>query len=132
MTPGAGLGRDCPCGSGGALVRCCGPVVSGERLAATAAELMRSRYTAFALGETGHLVSSWHPRTRPERLDLDDTVWRGLEVVDAVDGEPGDRTGLVEFVARWSRGGMTGTLHERSRFEWRAGRWLYLDGDLTP
>lgn len=114
------------------LVGCCGPVVSGERLAATATELMRSRYTAFVIGDADHLVSSWHPRTRPQRLDLDDTVWLGLEVIDAVGGESGDQTGLVEFVARWSRGGATGTLHECSRFERRAGRWFYLDGDLPP
>lgn len=93
---------------------------------------MRSRYTAFVIGDTGHLVSSWHPRTRPERLELDDTAWLGLEVIDAVDGGPDDPTGLVEFVARWSRGGSTGALHERGRFERRAGRWLYVDGDLAP
>lgn len=98
----------------------------------TATELMRSRYTAFAVGDVGHLVRSWHPRTRRERLELDDTTWLGLEVVDAVDGGPHDPTGIVEFKARWSQGAVIGCLHERSRFERRAGRWLYLDGDLRP
>lgn len=113
------------------FVACCGPVVAGERFAVTATELMRSRYTAFAVRDVGHLVRSWHPRTRPQRIELDDARWLALEVVGAVDGGPGDETGIVEFTARWSREGTTGVRHERSRFERRAGRWLYLDADLS-
>ena len=32
----------------------------------------------------------------------------------------------VEFVATWEGGRM----HEVSRFEQRAGRWVYVDGDV--
>lgn len=129
--PGEGLGTTCPCGSGGPLAACCQPVVTGERLASTAAELMRSRYTAFATGDVDHLVRSWHPRTRPERLDLDDTTWLGLTVLGATAGGVDDDHGTVEFLARWSRPGGSGTLRENSRFERRAGRWLYLDGHVA-
>lgn len=131
MTVGAGLGTVCPCGSGLTFVGCCGPVVAGERLASTATELMRSRYTAFAVADVDHLVRSWHPRTRPGQIELDDTTWIALEIIDTVDGGQGELTGAVEFRAHWSRRGAKGIRHERSRFERRAGRWLYLDGDLT-
>jgi SEC-C motif-containing protein len=44
-SPGAAA---CPCG-GGAYGSCCRPLIAGEQLAATAEQLMRSRYSAFAL-----------------------------------------------------------------------------------
>ena len=43
---------------------------------------MRSRYSAFVLGLADYLWRTWHPRTRPQRVHLDDTVWTGLEIVD--------------------------------------------------
>lgn len=116
----------CPCGSGERYDRCCGRLHRGEALAATAEELMRSRYAAFARGEAGYLLATWHPRTRPAHLVLDDDVaWTGLEVRATEGGGPDDAAGVVEFVARHEGG----RLHERSRFERRAGRWLYVDGD---
>ena len=39
--------------------------------------------------------------------------------------------GVVEFRAHWSdTSGRTGVLHEVSRFEKRAGRWVYVDGNV--
>jgi SEC-C motif-containing protein len=118
----------CPCGSSLTYDVCCGPIVRNERPADTAEELMRSRYTAYALGDVDHLFRSWHPATRPDELDaLPHLDWRGLEIVDVEDGGPGDDYGIVEFRARHA----AGVLHERSRFTRRAGRWVYLDGDAT-
>ena len=120
--------RACPCGSGEEYDACCGPVVRNERPADTAGELMRSRYSAYVLGDVDHLFRSWHPATRPDDLaEVPPLDWRGLEVLDVVDGGPSDDHGIVEFVARHAGG----TLHERSRFVRRAGRWVYLDGDAT-
>ena len=119
---------DCPCGSGLPYDACCGPVVRNERAADTAAELMRSRYTAYVLGDVDHVFRSWHPATRPDDLSqLPGTEWLGLEVLEVVDGGPADDYGIVEFRARYAGG----ALHERSRFTRRAGRWVYVDGDTT-
>ncbi|WP_330473030.1 YchJ family protein [Terrabacter sp. C0L_2] len=114
---------------------CCGPLLAGDRTASTAEDLMRSRYTAFATGDDAYLLRTWHPRTRPAHVDLDPvTRWTGLTVLRTQRGGPGDEDGVVEFVARWSEpsgpgGRRRGELHEVSRFERRAGRWLYVDGD---
>ncbi|MHB0828541.1 MAG: YchJ family protein [Schaalia turicensis] len=54
----------CTCGSGIAFRACCSPILDGEP-APTAEALMRSRYSAFVLGNENHLFRSWHPRTRP-------------------------------------------------------------------
>jgi SEC-C motif-containing protein len=119
----------CPCGSGAPYAACCGPLHRGARDAVTAEELMRSRYAAYAVGDLGHLVRTWHPRTRPEPLTLDTArTWTGLTVLDVVGGGPGEETGEVEFEAVFERAGTLGRQYERSRFERRRGRWVYVDG----
>ncbi|MEW1953810.1 YchJ family protein [Terrabacter sp. NPDC080008] len=121
----------CPCGSRTAYAACCGPLLAGERAAATAEALMRSRYTAFAVGDAAYLLRTWHPRTRPDTVDLQPgTRWTGLEVVRTERGGPDDDEGVVEFVASWLEpAGQRGRLHEVSSFGRRAGRWLYVDGE---
>ncbi|HWU20322.1 MAG TPA: YchJ family metal-binding protein [Nocardioides sp.] len=116
----------CPCGSGTAYDACCGPLHRGAREAATAEELMRSRYAAYALGEVDYVFRTWHPRTRPadlDKLDLHSGQWTGLEIHDS--GED-----WVDFTASY-QGSVTGEMRERSRFERRRGRWVYVDGDVT-
>jgi SEC-C motif-containing protein len=130
------LRGDAPCACGGippgaTFDECCGPILRGTRLAETAEQLMRSRYTAYAIADGDHLFRTWHPRTRPDHVDPDPWVrWTSLEIVSTVDGGPGEDRGVVEFRALWAAGeGATrqrGELHERSVFERRAGRWLYV------
>jgi SEC-C motif-containing protein len=114
----------CPCGSGTPYDGCCGRLHRGAALAQTAEELMRSRYAAYALGETDYVFRTWHPRTRPDDVSPDPALtWTALEIV-------GSGEDWVEFVASYDRGGEPGELRERSRFERRGGRWVYVDGDL--
>ena len=87
---------------------------------------MRSRYTAFALADAEYLLRTWHPRTRPDTVELDDRQWIGLDVVDRVDGGPDDMMGIVGFVARFRLDGHDGVLTERSAFVRRGARWVYL------
>ena len=104
---------------------CCGRLHRNTAQATTAEELMRSRYSAFVLGEADHLFRTWHPRTRPEEVHLDpSTRWTGLQVVETQAGGPDDESGVVEFVASFEGGRM----QERSTFARRAGRWVYVDG----
>ena len=94
----------------------------------TAEQLMRSRYSAFALGDAGYLADSWHPSTRPARIVLDPgRRWTGLQVIGTEAGGMLAPTGTVEFRAHYLEGGRAGQQHEVSRFVREAGRWLYLD-----
>jgi SEC-C motif-containing protein len=114
------------------LGECCGPRLAGDAAAPTAEALMRSRYTAFVVGDAAYLRASWHRSTRPPRLDLDEgVVWRGLQVLTTRSGGPFDDTGVVEFAARYRDGDVRGVLHETSRFVREGGRWFYVDGDVA-
>ncbi len=94
---------------------------------------MRSRYAAYAVGDVDHLFRTWHPRTRPDDLTPDPgTTWLGLEILAAVDGGADDEDGVVEFRARYRGRTGEGVLHERSHFARRAGRWVYVDGEVGP
>ena len=120
----------CPCGSRDAYIACCGPLHTGERPAVTALALMRSRFSAFALGRSDYLLQTWHPRTRPKGLDLDDAItWRRLQIVDTVNGTADDTDGIVEFRAQYERDGSRHILHERSRFSRSGGKWRYVEAD---
>lgn len=119
--------RTCPCGLPRPYDACCGRFLTGSAAAPTAELLMRSRYSAFVRGDAGYLLRTWHPRTRPERLDLDPRMkWTGLEILDSTDGSAFHAKGTVTFRASY-RGG---SLHERSRFERVAEAWAYVDGDF--
>ena len=130
----------CPCG-GGAYGNCCGPLIAGQQLADTAQQLMRSRYSAFALAATvpgaiGHLL-----RTHPEpdqteaarRQSLKESCrtiqWICLDVLDCQNGGPLDQQGTVTFAAHWrDRDRHEGVLKECSRFgRGESGEWLYLE-----
>ena len=127
----------CPCLSGSVYGECCGPHHRGTSAAPTAERLMRSRYSAFAVGDADYLLASWHPSTRPGALELDDDVrWYRLDILDRRAGGLLDTDGEVEFVARYRPkpdrapgrpSGARGEVHERSRFARENGSWLYVD-----
>ena len=56
----------CPCASGKTFGECCGPILNGDRKAATAVELMRARYSAYAVGNVEFLFESSGPEVRSE------------------------------------------------------------------
>lgn len=89
---------------------------------------MRSRYSAFVVGDGPYLLATWHPRTRPPRIELDsEQQWTRLEVVRTIRGGPLEREGTVEFVAHFRINGERGQQHETSRFVKLDRKWYYLD-----
>ena len=122
----------CPCGSGIPFEQCCAPVLSGDSLAVTAQQLMRSRYSAYTLQNEPYLLQTWHSSTRPSQLNLaiEPVKWLGLKIITTQAGQAADSTGTVEFVARYKVNGKAHRLAEKSRFVKEQGRWFYLDGDI--
>jgi SEC-C motif-containing protein len=114
----------CPCLSGLRYDECCEHFHAGST-ALTAEALMRSRFSAFALGLPEYLLETWHASTRPVSLQLDaDIQWYRLDVISTVSGSPHDPTGTVEFEAFY-RGATNGSQRENSSFVRERGRWFY-------
>ncbi|MHB1678225.1 MAG: YchJ family protein [Sulfuriferula sp.] len=94
---------------------------------------MRSRYTAFTLLDEAYLLSTWHPDTRPQILQLAQesprSQWLGLKVIRYQLQDANHAT--VEFVARQKVAGRAYRLHEVSRFILVGGLWFYVDGDIA-
>lgn len=128
----------CPCGSKKSLEACCGRFISGKESARTPEQLMRSRYTAHALGGHGeYLVSTW---LMAKELGLTAASfqehivhWQKLEVIRSA--QRGDLE-EVEFRAYFysADAGANRALevhHERSRFKRIKGVWYYVEAIST-
>lgn len=123
----------CPCGSELPYEVCCGAIISGKKEADSPEALMRSRYTAYALGNGAYLVAT---AVAQKRFDEDIPLieefaeraeWLGLEVIRSEEkGEKGE----VEFKAFYRENGTIGVHHELSRFVKTEGCWFYDEGRL--
>ncbi len=121
----------CPCGSEQPYTACCQPWHNGLESGIHAPDpetLMRSRYSAYAVGLIDYLLATWHPSTAPGELELSPVKWIGLEVLRA---EATGDAGIVEFVARCRVNGRAQRMHETSRFVRQDGRWYYIDGQVA-
>jgi len=126
----------CPCG-GFLYASCCAPLHRGERQAATAEQLMRSRCSAYALGEVEYLLGT-EPSAVPlarRRRELADSIgqlrWQRLQILAVTAGGPHDLSGTVTFEAHYLAAGQLGVMRECSLFgragNILAGGWLYLE-----
>ena len=131
---------ECPCGSKALYSACCKPFIQGDIKPDHCEQLMRSRYTAYSMGEADYLIKTWHP-SKQNQLNRDEllqsakeTQWLRLEVVKS---NQNGTFGTVEFKAffkhREAELGIKGVfncLQEASRFEKIADQWFYVDGDV--
>jgi len=112
-----------------ALADCCGRFIEQGQLPPDALHLMRSRYTAFVLENEAYLLRTWQADFRPSSLAFEaGAKWLGLEIKDLTQTgmKEGHETAEVEFVARVRVAGKANRLHERSRFVFEEGQWLYV------
>jgi len=87
---------------------------------------MRSRFSAFSVGDAGYLLRTWHPAARPARLDLDrGTRWTRLEILETTGGSVVATEGTVRFRAHYTDNGEAGCMEEHSRFVRHEGAWTY-------
>jgi SEC-C motif-containing protein len=125
----------CPCGSTKPFELCCQPVIAGHP-AETAEALMRSRYSAYVVGDVDYLqkTSAGEALMKFDRADLKRSIkgseWLGLEILGTTDGLEGDNVGSVTFRARFRENGQIGILSERSEFRRIGGKWHYFRGDM--
>lgn len=125
----------CFCGKESEYNKCCGEIISGLRVANSAEELMRSRYSAFAVADGDYLMKSHHPKTRPEKDKkaieqwARSVKWIGLSIISTNNGKKGDNNGTVEFKALYMEGGKLEQIHEKSEFVKEQDLWYYVSGE---
>lgn len=128
------MSRPCPCTSKKTYDRCCGPFHAGTTAPDTAEQLMRSRFSAYALGKVDYLIG-----TRPEAKRAEESREElaayckavscvGLKIVGKDKGGKEDATGVVTFHASLQTNGRRSLHIETSTFAREAGRWVYVDG----
>lgn len=127
----------CPCGLENSFENCCEPYIDGKKDAPTAEALMRSRYSAFVVGEIDYIMSTHHPDTVNEvsRDELEawseHSDWESLSVLATQNGTEKDSTGIVEFVALYEVDDKAQKHHEQSEFEKIDGKWFFKDGKMV-
>ncbi len=88
---------------------------------------MRSRFTAFTVGQPTYLLKTWHPSTRPKALELDPTTkWYRLDIERTERGGLLDSDGIVSFRAFYRHPHGPGEQHEVSQFVREDGQWFYV------
>ncbi len=128
----------CPCGSGDRYAICCQPFHQGKR-PETALQLMRSRYSAYALCIPEYIIATTHPASPQFHHDTaawscqisefcQQTEFKKLEILDF---EQQDRFATVTFVAHLIQNKQDVSFTERSYFEKIKDRWFYRSGQLS-
>lgn len=137
-----GRNDDCPCGSGRKFKKCCGPALEGTVWPDTPEALMRSRYTAYAVGNAAHLFRTAHPEhesvkgLNPARFTRETLEYcRRMEFTGLIvhEAQPEDDAGVarVRFTARYRAGGKEDSFTELSDFVRHEGRWVYRSGQYS-
>lgn len=124
----------CPCGSNLEFNACCGAIISGDKIASTAEQLMRSRYSAYTLANIDYIIVTMRGNAA-ENFDpvnakqwAISVKWIGLKVINTKQGLTEDDIGWVEFKARYKENGKMQLIHELSEFHRIDGLWYYVDG----
>ena len=132
------LSTPCPCTPDKLYADCCQPFHVGRGVAPTAEQLMRSRYSAWALGLIDYIIQTTAIKQQPALVPAEmrqwanEAKWQRLEVIDTLAGSADDNFGEVEFKAYFTLPDdeQIHTHHERSHFAKDNDRWYFLDPNI--
>jgi SEC-C motif-containing protein len=120
----------CFCHSGLNYSECCEPFHKKIKLPNTPKELMRSRYSAYALGLADYIIDTTHPESPLFEKNIEkwnrsilefsnSTRFIGLDIENESDNK-------VTFFAILNTLGKDTSFRERSLFKKEDGKWLYV------
>jgi SEC-C motif-containing protein len=131
MTPNT----PCPCNSNKDYAACCGQYIGSKEHAPNPEAMMRSRYTAYVLGDIDHLVKTI-PLLQRKAFDQRAALawskcaqWQGLEVLGTKEFEQGKKA-RVEFIAKYKIEDEDHVHHEIALFEKTQDRWFFVDSKI--
>ena len=123
------INSPCPCGSRDKYKKCCQKFHKGA-LVPNPLLLMKSRYSAYAIGNSKYIIDTTHPNSS-EYME-DKTLWQNsilefskntqfisLEILEYI--PPKNNIAYVTFKAQFQDSKMI----EKSRFLLENGKWLY-------
>jgi len=127
--------ESCACGSEKKFATCCGPFINGESYPLTAEQLMRSRYTAYAICEIPYILATTHSDTcglynaTSIREWASSSQWQRLQIISTLKGLEHDEMGYVEFKAYYLDDTNKSLVHyEYSTFKKESGVWYFVEG----
>ncbi|NGX61905.1 MAG: hypothetical protein K940chlam9_01396 [Chlamydiae bacterium] len=131
------MAQMCPCHSGKIYQECCAPYHQGE-IPPTALLLMRSRYSAYALGNSDYILATTHPEhpdaSHPHEMRKEQiqafsthTQFTGLDILSTEEEPP---YAYVTFRVHLKQEGRDVSFTERSQFGRHHERWLYRQGEI--
>ncbi|MBS0616314.1 MAG: hypothetical protein JSR58_07185 [Verrucomicrobia bacterium] len=124
----------CPCHSRKTYFQCC-KIFHDGKLPPTALDLMRSRYSAYALRLPQYIIDTTHPdhidfgkkETREIEHFCNTTQFENLVIVEF---DAGEFVATVTFTAHLRQNGKEFAFTEKSWFEKVDGQWLYKKGEI--
>ena len=129
----------CFCGSGNTFEQCCQQIIAGVKKADTPEQLMRSRYSAYAIKDSKYLFDSTAKAQQSSQLkdEISDwanqTKWLKLDVIEATDVQIStfsiNTPAIVEFNALYLYKNRLYQMNERSYFIIEDEQWKYANGD---
>jgi SEC-C motif domain protein len=129
----------CPCHSGKSYHECCAPFHQKKAIP-DPISLMRSRYSAYALGNSAYILETTHPNHQDQKIPFAkrkrsieefsrETEFRNLEILGSEESPP---YFYVTFRATLFQKGKDASFTEKSRFAKLGPRWFYLSGEKLP
>ncbi len=128
----------CPCKSQKKYEDCCKLYHTHDAIPLKPTALMRSRYSAYALGLADYIIQTTHPQNPEKKKNFWD--WREdilyfsqqTEFIDLeiLAQEQHNNVAFVTFTAILKQQGKDVSFTEKSRFEREEGHWLYLEAEF--
>ena len=120
----------CPCGSGNKYKDCCFKYHKGTN-PKNALELMKSRYTAYAVGDANYIIKTTYknsPHFEEDKLEWIKSIkefsksnFKKLEILEFIDG---DKEAYIKFKAY-----IDDYVMEEKSFFIKEDRWYYVRGE---
>ena len=128
----------CPCGSKKKYKKCCKIFHNGTN-PKNALELMKSRYSAYVVGNCNYIIHTTHVDNGDYTNDkitweksikrfMSETCFKSLEIIDFIDGSI---EAYVTFKANIEINNLDSSFTEKSKFVKQNDKWYYLSGEFS-
>ena len=119
----------CPCKSNKEFEQCCQPIIQGQIKANSPEQLMRSRYSAYAVGNAEYIIKTYSKISRSKQSLNDIKTWaEQCQWVNLIIHQSNNTH--VEFSAYFIEENELYVLRENSEFHQEENCWVYHTGNI--